>query len=1281
MTDAALAYLPEDRRNALARGVELPTRCAGAALFADISGFTPLTEAMVRVHGPQRGAEELLIELNRIYNALVRQVSDRRGSVIVYSGDAITCWFDDTADDMPDSAGNGSGAQRAVACALALQDVMSSFAAVRVGDDDVTLAVKVAVTSGDALRSVVGSPSIQLIDTLAGDTVQRLATAEHEAVAGDVMVDEATAVGLGDDVQISSWRVSAETPTERFAVVTALQRDVPIDPWPAIDDGSIDDGVLRQWMIPPVADRLTTGEGEFLTELRPAVSLFMRFDGIDYDRDPAAAQHLDALVQATQQILLRYDAFILQVTIGDKGSYINTAFGAPNAHGDNAIRAINAALELRALDVPSVDSIQIGIAQGRTRTGACGAESRRCYGVMGDPVNLSARLMGRATDRQVLVEASVRRAAAVPFQWDDLEPITVKGKSQPIDVSVAVGHRTRSGNRLRGRTYALPLFGRRKQLDQLGERLDRAMTGRGQVVGLVGDAGMGKSRVVAEALSSAQQQGFTCIGGECQSFGVNAGYHVWHAVWRDVFRLDANDPAPVQIAAVSRAIESIDAAFVDRVPLLGAALNLQIPDTELTASFDAALRKASLEALLVEVFRWRVMNDGPTLLVIEDAHWLDALSHDLLEVIGRAIVDLPVVLLVAYRPPEAAYLTAPRVSRLAHFTEIRIEELSDTDIRQFAAAKLRSTRVDGAEPADDLLDLVCVRAEGNPFYIEELVNYLTDRGIDPTGPGAMRDVQLPDSLHSLILGRIDQLSEDQRTLIKVASVIGRLFQVAMLWGVHRSDLDRDALIGQLDQLAQNDLVTLDAPEPTLAYLFKHVLTQEAAYETIAFATRAVLHEQIGRHIEVHRAGVVEQHLDLLAFHYDRSENLSKRREYLLRAGTAAQSSFANVAAIDYFERLLQLVSGDDRVPVLLGLAAVLEVTGSWEAANAAAVEAHELASDLADRARAARSIGSIHRKQGDYPSAHDWMTRSLASFTSVDDSAGRSLAAADIGELLRLQGRYEEARTQYDDSLALADTVADDRARHVARAHALKGAGTVATWQGDYDAAWRLNDESLTLRRELGDTPGVAVLINNQGIIARFVQNLEEASRLNDEAIDLFREIGDRWSTGQLLNNQACVAADLGRHDEALELLDECLEIRRRLGDRAGLNLSLITLADVLVDIGRIEEARPVLDESLVLCLELEDRTMLAYLLEDLAGVHAAQGRADEALRSVGYASALREQIGAPLPPNEQARVDRMLAPAYAALGSAAAEAVAEGAALGARQAIDVLLDGSPPTT
>jgi class 3 adenylate cyclase len=1306
MTGSALAYLPEDRRLALARGVELPRRSTGSALFADISGFTPLTESLVRAHGPQRGAEELLVVLNAIYDALVAEVAGRRGSVIVYSGDAITCWFDDapladapltdaplTDAPLADAVRDGA-ARRAVACATALQRAMERFGSVAVGDDSVALAVKVAVTTGPAVRAVVGDPSIQLIDTLAGDTVRRLADAEHHADAGEVVIDQATVDALGDEVDVIEWRERADglggPPGERFAVVAGLYTDVELDPWPEVGDHEIAPGVQRSWMIPPVADRLDTGLGEFLTELRPAVSLFMRFDGIDYDGDPQAPEHLDTLVRATQAVLLRFDAFILQVTIGDKGSYINTTFGAPIAHGDDAVRAITAALELRDLDAPSVTSLQIGIAQGRTRAGACGATTRRCYGVMGDPVNLSARLMSRAADREILVEAAVRRAAAVPFHWEDLAPITVKGKSQPIEVANVTGHRQRSGNRLRERAYTLPLFGRAEQLATLTATLERALTGRGQVVGLVGDAGLGKSRLVAEVLRLAEARGATSYGGECQSFGLNAGYHVWHAVWRDVFELDGNDAPEEQQRQLATVLDRIDPALTERLPLLGNAVNLLIADNDLTEAFDAALRKASLEALLVEVFRARVRELGPTVLVIEDAHWLDPLSHDLLEVIGRAVVDLPVFVLTVYRPPEAGFLVGPKVSRLAHFTEVRIDRLADDDLRALAVAKLRALqRVDdGVPPADDLLDLVCARAEGNPFYVEELVNYLDDRGIDTSSPEALRQVQLPDSLHSLILGRIDQLTEDQRTLLKVASVIGRLFQAAMLWGVHRTDgsgdpadpAERQRL---LDRLVEHDLTTVDSPEPELAYLFKHVLTQEVAYETLAFATRAVLHEEIGRYLETHRTAQIEQHLDLLAHHYDRTENLPKRREYLGRAGAAARAAYANVAAVDYFERLLPLVDGADRIPVLLQLADVLEVTGEWDTAETAAREALALATtgDLArpvPSAHAARSLGTLARKRGDYAVAQEWMERALADFARADDPAGRSLAAADVGEILRLQGRYLEARAQYDESLAIAADVADDHARLTARAHALKGAGTVATWQGDYEEARRLNDESLAIRRELGDVPGVAVLLNNQGIIARFRQELDEARRLNDEALALFREMGDRFSTGQLLNNQACVAADQGDHDQALQLLDECLEIRRRLGDRAGLNLSLITLADVLVDLGRVDDARPVLDESLALCLELNDRTMLAYLLEDLAGVNAADGRPAAALRCAGYASALRDEIGAPLPPNEQARVDALLAPARQALDAASVdEALAAGAALAAGQSIDELLAGS----
>jgi tetratricopeptide (TPR) repeat protein len=282
---------------------------------------------------------------------------------------------------------------------------------------------------------------------------------------------------------------------------------------------------------------------------------------------------------------------------------------------------------------------------------------------------------------------------------------------------------------------------------------------------------------------------------------------------------------------------------------------------------------------------------------------------------------------------------------------------------------------------------------------------------------------------------------------------------------------------------------------------------------------------------------------------------------------------------------------------------------------------------------------------------------------------------ADIGEIYRLRGKYTEARGYYEESLKLAGSIADPRMRQKARAHALKGAGTVATWQGEYKTARELNEESLTHRRDLGDTPGVATLLNNLGIIARFQRDLESARQMNEESLALFREMGDRWAVGQLLNNQACVASDQGEYTEARLLLQESLLIRRQLGDKAGLALSLNTLADVVLDEGEFGDARPLLDESLAINRELGDQTAIAYLIEDYAGLATAESRPEKALQLAGFAEALRESIGAPLPPSEQARVDRMIAPARAALPESTVAAEWEaGRSLGLEQSIELAL-------
>ena len=279
---------------------------------------------------------------------------------------------------------------------------------------------------------------------LAGATLEHLAAAEYQAAAGDVVLDPAATVALGARAQIATVRVEEGT-GRSFAVLDGLADPPPPCPWPPLADDILPADLVRSWLVPAVQERLLAGQGEFLAEWRPAVALFLRFGGLDYDRDEDVGTKLDAYLHWVQRVLATYDGTLLQLTIGDKGSYLYAAFGAPRAHEDDDARAATAALVLRETpdDCAFIGPVQIGLGRGRMRAGAYGAHRSRTYGVLGDTVNLAARLMQAAVPGQILASIEVRRGAGDAFQWDDLPPLRVKGKAE----SVAIGE-------LRGRTGA-----------------------------------------------------------------------------------------------------------------------------------------------------------------------------------------------------------------------------------------------------------------------------------------------------------------------------------------------------------------------------------------------------------------------------------------------------------------------------------------------------------------------------------------------------------------------------------------------------------------------------------------------------------------------------------------------------------------------------------------------------------------------------------------------------------------------------------------------------------
>jgi class 3 adenylate cyclase/tetratricopeptide (TPR) repeat protein len=1282
VVDDLAAYIPIDRCFALARGAALPGQDSGSVLFADLSGFTPLSNTLARELGPQRGAEELSRQLNSIYSALIAQVKQFHGAGVAVAGGAITSWFWERlelpgAGEPAEAPAGANAVDRAAACALQMQRIMAGFASVQTpGGAAVALAIKVVVTYGTVRRFVVGDPAIQLIDTMAGAPLNLITSADKAARRGEVLL-AAEAVGHARCApQVVEWR-PGEDGSRGFAVIDGLAAPVEPEPWPALDLSASTPELLRPWLLPAVYARLAGGQGQFLAELRPAVAVFVQFDGIDYDGDPDAGLKLDALLRWAQAIVARFDGALLQLTIGDKGSSFYCTFGAPQAHENDEARAAQTALLLRdpPPDLGFLHALRIGISQGRMRTGAYGGYRRWTYGVLGEEVNMAARLMQAAGPGQIYVSALAQQSVANEFAWELLPPLPVKGRDAPLTAYKLLGAHQRPPAIAQSARYGLPLVGREAELDRIRASMDLAFGGHGQIVAVLGEAGLGKSRLVVEGMRLAVARGMAIFAGEAQSYGTNDSYLTWEPIWQLFFGLNRAASPADQIAALAAAVEAIDPALLPRLPLLSAVLNLSIPDNDLTRSLDSRLRKLSLESLLVSCLRAR-SRANPIMLLLEDAHWLDPLSHDLLEQIGRAIADLPVLIVVAMRPPELQHLLAPRVLALENCAQITLAELSPGEAAELV--QLKQVHLDMAsELPPDVVDRLVARSQGNPFFIEELLNYLHNRGLAPRTAQELEQLDMPSSLYSLILSRIDQLSEAQKTTLKVAAVIGRLFRAAWLWGV-LPDLGKPRDVhSDLDALSRLELTLLDQPEPDSVYLFKHILTHGVAYESLPFATRSWLHGEVGSFIERVYGDNLQQFVDVLAYHFDLSQDQAKRRRYLRLAGEAAQAAFANPTAVDYYRRLLALLDEGERGPVQFRLAQVQELIGEWQAAEAgykAALALAERAGDRGALVECQRAIGWLHRKQADYGEALRWLELARAGYAALGAVGATIQTIADIGEVYRLQGDYAQAGRRYEESLALAEGGARTPELLAARANALKGAGNLAVQQGHEGRVLALFEESLAIRRELNDRAGIAAMLNNLGVMAERKADFVAAAPLFEESLTLFRQLGDRWSLGFLLNNLAVARRHLGQRESARALLEESVAVRRSLGDKWGIANSLSSLANMLLHEGNLAPLPPMLRESLELNLEIGDREALAYCLEDYAGLAAGQGQHRRALRLAGAAAALRAELGAPLPAADQANLDRLLAPARAALGTDGGTAFSEGQALAADDAVALAL-------
>ncbi|MBL8055850.1 MAG: tetratricopeptide repeat protein, partial [Anaerolineales bacterium] len=857
-----------------------------------------------------------------------------------------------------------------------------------------------------------------------------------------------------------------------------------------------------------------------------------------------------------------------------------------------------AALELREppAELSFGPAPQIGLSQGLLRAGAYGGMTRRTYGVLGDEVNLAARLMQHAAPGEALASSRVYKTLTQGFEWELLEPIQVKGKREPVSLARLAGHTQGAVPRLH---YAGELVGRAAELEQLTEFVAPIFTGRSAgLASLYGEPGMGKSRLVY-AVRQAIEENHRVRWLTFPAEGIlRQSLNPFQYGLREYFDLAGDASADANKVYFDSALDALIADVLEypAPPELQPRVEALAQELGRTRSFLGALAGGlRWEGSLYEQVEPRLRLENtftavkalllaeslrrPLVLVIEDGHALDGDSEALLAALTRNVEAFPFAVLVTSRYRDDG--SRPRVPVDADVPQLALDlnQLTPAGVSAMAAQVL------GGEPDAGLAAFLAEKTSGNPFFVEQLALDLRERGLAAAaGAGftlvdrARVAAEVPDSVNAVLVARLDRLAAQIKNVVTTAAVLGNEFEVALLAQMLSDD---PQLPGKVKR-AEAESVWSALTE--MRYLFRHSLLRDAAYSMQLQARLRELHALAGGALEIVYAADLPAHAAALAYHWGQAGHGPKEARYAALAGAQALRASAFRDAGRYVQRALDLLAA-----------------GQAREADAAPVRLNYL-------------LGEARAGLGQLRPAQECLNISLALARAAADTPQTAAALSLLGGLALRLGEVEQAEAYLQEALGLALAIADEPAQAVIRSRL----GHIARARGDNVQAERFYQESLAQARALGDQLTAANVLNALGNSALAQRQMEAGRRHFDEAQAVFRAIGYRSGVLMTLGNLGMVASAQGDHAEALRLYAEALTLADEIGDRRLQAALLDNLGDVAYDQGDDAQAQRYFADSLLLMLEVGAVPSALLALAGLAKLHARAGQTAQALQLLG---------------------------------------------------------------
>jgi class 3 adenylate cyclase/tetratricopeptide (TPR) repeat protein len=854
-------YVPLNIRQKLSRGPEqFPFLWTdqGVVLFADISGFTRLTEKLVK-SGPE-GIETLRATLNQCFGTLLEVIERWGGDVIKFAGDAVLAVWSRALLPEP----NKLLLYRAMACALEMQALNQTLAR----QSATPLRLKMGLEWGDLLFLHLQHPQRHWECLLSGPAVAGAFTAEAQAAPGQVV--------LGSEAL--QW-APAQSRFKTGAVLEFLPfQALPADARPT--HPPLPDNWLLHYLPEVVRYRLAAGQQHWLAELRPVSVLFLLLPELGPEQLPLW------LARIQDKIALQ-GGTINKINLDQKGVSLLVVFGLPPAsHENNAQRAVATALDLHQLFTDHRLHPSQGIATGRAFCGEIGSDWRREYTLIGDVVNTAARLM-QATVAPIVVDRNTWILTRNQFEYEQHEPLLLKGKYAPLDIFVPY-------ETLEHHPVDQLQIGRTAETEQLlnviGQTLREYRSG---LILLEGEAGIGKSTLLARIRNVLTRRGTSVLAAE----GDERQQHTAGLLWQEPFclllGLDTHLSGAQRLEQLHDRISFYPHLQV-YLPLLGPVLGIDIPDNSTTAAFQGETRIQNRLELMTALIRDSVSAE-PLLLTIDDTQWLDLFSWRLLDLLYH---EVPGLMLLLVSRPESTEDTPPEILAIRqrlkagpYTRQVGLGRMEASEIGALVANKLGIRQIPEA-----LTQLIAKTAEGHPFFSQELAYNLREQGYIQIHQGLCRltvaleeldKLQLPGSIEGVILSRIDRLSPVQQLALKIASVIGRQFDFKALYDLYPVLQDREMLLDALRELEQMRMIRLGAVFPGLIYHFRHNLTHQAIYALILPEQRRELHAQIAQWLEQELAQEQTVPSLLLAHHWIEAKKPEHACHYLRLAGQTA----------------------------------------------------------------------------------------------------------------------------------------------------------------------------------------------------------------------------------------------------------------------------------------------------------------------------------------------------------------------------------------------------------